>query len=332
MDVARAAGVSVATVSRALRGLPGVSATTRVAVQDAAARLGYVASPTAASLPTGRTRTVGVLAPWVTRWFFTSVIEGATAVFATSAYDVLLFAADPDHDLPTAKLQTLSKRVDGMLIICLPWVALTCARLASPRMEVVLIGSGPEKYPSVSIDDVAAGCAATEHLLSLGHRRIGFVGGEPEDVPHLPVAADRLRGCQQVLAAAGLTMRPEDIFPGDFTVAAGERGAKMLLERIERPTAVVAASDEVAMGLVHRIRSAGLSVPGDLSVVGVDGHDMSRLFGLTTVGQPVREQGRIAAEMLLATIAGESAPSVVLPTTLVVRQSTGAPVRSGSPA
>ncbi len=328
LDVARAAGVSAATVSRALRGLPGVSATTRAAVQDAATRLGYVASPTAASLPTGRTRTVGVLAPWVTRWFFTSVIEGATAVFATSAYDVLLFAADPDHDLPTPKLQTLSKRVDGLLIVCLPWVSLACARLASPRLEVVLVGAGPDDYPSVSIDDVAVGRAATEHLLSLGHRRIGFVGGEPEDVPHLPVAADRLRGCQQVLAAAGLAMRPEDVFPGDFTMTAGEQAAEMLLNRTERPTAVVAASDEVAMGLVHRIRSGGLSVPGDLSVVGVDGHDMSRLFGLTTVGQPVREQGRIAAEMLLAKISGEPTASVLLTTTLVVRGTTGLPSRT----
>lgn len=327
LDVAKAAGVSPATVSRALRGLPGVSETTREAVQAAAELLGYVASPTAAALPTGLTRTVGVLAPWVTRWFFTAVIEGANQVFARSGYDVLLFAADPDHDLPKAKLHTLSKRVDGLLILNLPWVSEALSGLASAeRLQVVLVGSGPPDLPIVRIDDVRVGRCAAEHLISLGHRRIGFVGGEPEDVPHLPVAADRRAGCRAALQAAELDLMPRDVFPGDFTMASGEDAANWLLGMPDRPSAVVAASDELAMGLVHRLRQAGLQVPGDLSVVGVDGHDMAHLFGLTTVEQPVREQGRRAAEILLARMAGDPVGSQEFPTRLVVRETT-APMR-----
>lgn len=332
LDVARAAGVSVATVSRALRGLPGVSSSTREAVQAAAELLGYVASPSAASLPTGLTRTVGILAPWVTRWFFTAVIEGANQVLARSGYDVLLFAADPDHDLPKAKLHTLSKRVDGLLILNLPWVSAALSGLASAeRLQVVLVGSGPPDQPIVRIDDVQVGRCAAEHLIALGHRRIGFVGGEPEGVPHLPVAADRRAGCRAALRAAGLDLAPQDVFPGDFTISAGEQAADWLLAMPDRPSALVAASDEVAMGLMHRLRQSGLSVPGELSVVGVDGHDMAHLFGLTTVEQPVREQGRRAAEILLALMAGDPVGSQEFPTRLVIRETTAPPVPAAVP-
>lgn len=324
LDVARAAGVSPTTVSRALRGLPGVSVATRATVVAAAERLGYVASPTAAALPTGRTRTVGILAPWVTRWFFTAAIEGANQVFARSGYDVLLFAADPDHDLPTRKLQVLAKRVDGLLILNLPWVSAAISRLASAHLQTVLIGPGPADTAAVAIDDVTVGRTAAAHLISLGHSRIGFVGGEPEDVPHMPVAKDRREGLRQELCAAGLALHDQDIFPGDFTVAAGERAAEQWLAAgPDRPTAVVCASDEVAMGLVYRARALGVDVPGELSVVGVDGHDMARLFGLTTVEQPVREQGKVAAELLLAALGGEPARSTMVPTRLVVRGTTG---------
>ncbi|WP_029135416.1 LacI family DNA-binding transcriptional regulator [Nakamurella lactea] len=322
LEVARAAGVSATTVSRALRGLPGVSVATRNAVVHAAESLGYVASPTAAALPTGRTRTVGILAPWVTRWFFTAAIEGANQVFARSGYDVLLFAADPDHDLPKPKLRMLAKRVDGLLILNLPWVSAAISRLASTHLQTVLIGPGPANSAAVAIDDVAVGRTAAEHLISLGHTRIGFAGGEPDDVPHMPVAEDRRAGLSQALAAAGLEQFAQDVYPGDFTVSAGERVAEMWLAAASRPTAIVCASDEVAMGLVHRIRAAGVNIPDELSVVGVDGHDMARLFGLTTVEQPVREQGRLAAEMLLAAMAGEPIESKVVPTRLVVRGTT----------
>lgn len=320
LDVARVAGVSVTTVSRALRGLPGVSSATREAVVRAAEHLGYVPSPTAAALPTGRTRTVGILAPWVTRWFFTAAIEGANQVFATSGYDVLLFAADPDHDLPKAKLRVLSKRVDGLLILCLPWVSAAISRLAPTHVETVLIGPGPENVAAVTIDDIAVGRTAAEHLLSLGHTRIGFAGGEPEDVPHLPVAEDRRTGVQQALLDAGQTLNEQDVYQGDFTVSAGENAARRWLAAgADRPTAMVCASDEVAMGLVFGVRAAGIDVPGELSVVGVDGHDMARLFGLTTVEQPVRAQGRIAAETLLAALGGTRAISTRVPIRLVVR-------------
>jgi len=324
LDVAREAGVSVATVSRALRGLPGVSAHTRKAVEAAATELGYVASPTAAALPTGRTRTVGVLAPWVTRWFFGAVIEGANKVFSGNGYDLLLYALDPVVGPQGWNVFALAKRVDGVLGLCLPPVSTQYAHLADAGSHLVVVGSGPAGTPAVNIDDVAVGRAATEHLISLGHRRIGFAAGGPPDLLQLPVAADRRRGCSEALRDAGLQLRPDDVFDAEFSIAGGEQAAAALLSRRERPTAIVAGCDEIAMGLVHGVRSLGLSVPGDLSVVGVDDHDMARLFGLTTIAQPAREQGRLAAQMLLDQIAGKEATPLLVPTSLVVRQTSAA--------
>jgi len=320
LDVAREAGVSVATVSRALRGLPGVSANTRKAVEVAAADLGYVASPTAAALPTGRTRTVGVLAPWVTRWFFTAVIEGANQVFCSNGYDVLLYALDPVVGPQGWNVFAVAKRVDGVLGLCLPPVSTQYSHLAGARSQLVVVGSGPAGTPGVNIDDVAVGRAATEHLIALGHRRIGFAAGGPPDLLQLPVAADRRRGCAEALRDAGLELDPGDVFDADFSVAGGEHAAAALMCRTQRPTAIVAGCDEIAMGLIHGVRSRGLRVPGDLSVVGVDDHDMARLFGLTTIAQPAREQGRLAAQMLLDRIAGEQTTPLLVQTRLVVRQ------------
>ncbi|HEU4543300.1 MAG TPA: LacI family DNA-binding transcriptional regulator [Jiangellaceae bacterium] len=337
VDVAARAGVSVATVSRALRGLPGVAEATRQAVRAAAAELGYVASPSAAGLPTGRTGAVGIVAPWITRWFFTAVIEGAAEVLVERGHDLLLYdlggvAAARRRVLDT---KLLTKRVDALLVLSLPLTAAEVDSLSRLHRPVATVGPTVPGLSGVRIDDVDVGRTAAEHLIELGHRRIAFVGGDPHDELGFPVAPDRRSGYEMALRAAGIEPDRDLAVPAEFTVDSGTRAWATLRNRTTSPTAVVAASDEIAMGVLYAARQCGLRVPRDLSVVGVDDHDMARLFDLTTVAQPVREQGRIAARLLieqLATTKGVVEQVVTVPTRLMVRSTTAPPVAQPLPA
>jgi LacI family transcriptional regulator, repressor for deo operon, udp, cdd, tsx, nupC, and nupG len=336
IDVAERVGVSVATVSRALRGLPGVSDTTREAVRAAAAELGYVASPSAAGLPTGRTGAVGIVAPWITRWFFTAVIEGAAELLVERGYDLLLYDLGGVAEARRRVLDTklLNKRVDALLVLSLPLTPGEVDSLGRLHRPVAMVGPAVPGLSGVRIDDVEVGRLATEHLVELGHQRIAFVGGDPNDQLGFPVAPDRRTGYEAALIAAAIKPDPTLVVPAEFTIDGGMRALAQLTASDSLPTAVVAASDEIAIGLLYAARREGISVPADLSVVGVDDHDMSRLFDLTTVAQPVREQGRIAAQMLierLNSVAGVVEHVVTVPTRLVVRATT-APVSYHAPA
>jgi DNA-binding LacI/PurR family transcriptional regulator len=195
--------------------------------------------------------------------------------------------------------------------------------------------------PSVRIDDVEVGRICTQHLVDLGHRRIAFVGGNPDDHLGFPVAPDRRQGYQEVLCAAGVEVDPSLTVPAKFTTGAGVTAWTALGRLDPLPSAVVAASDEIAMGLIYAARRTGVRVPEDLSVVGVDDHDMAWLFDLTTVAQPVRDQGRIAARTLIEQLRAGGPPEphvATVPVELIVRGTTAAPAersrlrsRSGSP-
>ena len=305
VEVAALAGVSPATVSRALRGLPGVSVATRENVEQAAAKLGYVASPSAAALTTGRTSAIGVMAPWISRWFFSAVIEGAQDVVGEQGYDTLLYplganAGPKAHQVDT---RALHKRVDGVLGLNVP-LGLQPSSLRNLRIPLVTVGSTIPGVSGVLVDDVEVGYAATCHLIGLGHRRIAFLGQDPDNMYGFTVAADRERGYEKALRENRIPIDPDLIGMTGFPIEAGTAALdKMWVEsgrELHRmPTAVFAVSDEVAMGIIYAARRHGIRVPEDLSVIGVDNHDMSYLFELTTIGQPVRDQGRIAARMLL---------------------------------
>jgi LacI family repressor for deo operon, udp, cdd, tsx, nupC, and nupG len=180
-------------------------------------------------------------------------------------------------------------------------------------------------WASVRIDDRAAGRSAMRHLLELGHRRIAFIGSEPEGPTETVASADRRQAYRAELTAAGITPDPALEAAGAFTVRGGMEAMDLLLGRSLRPTAVFAAGDEMAMGAAHVARQAGLRIPQDLSVVGVDDHEMAELFDLTTVAQPVYSQGVLAAEMILhrLTEPHREPPALVVPTSLVVRGTTG---------
>jgi len=327
-EVARVAGVSTATVSRALRGLPNVSVTTRERVRTAAAELGYVASPSAASLASGRTRTIGLLTPWVNHWFFANVIEGAERALRAEGFDALLHTFEVSRRAPRRRVDAdvLRRRVDGILVVGLPLDDTEVQALVSLGHPLIFIGSGVEGQVTVRLDDLATGRDATEHLIGLGHRRIGHISGSPDDVTPFSPPVARREGWVTALRRAGIPVEPALEVHGYFDVGGGRESMHILLRQCPDLTAVFAASDEMAMGAILAARDLGLRVPQDLSVVGVDGHDLGELVGLTTMVQPAVEQGATAATLLLAMITGAPVPGdVVYQTQLVDRGSTGPP-------
>ncbi len=334
VEVAALAGVSPATVSRALRGLPGVSASTKAKVEHAAGELGYVASPSAAALSTGRTGAIGVMAPRISRWFFSAVIEGAHDIVAERGYDTLLYplGANAGPEARPIDIRSLHKRVDGVIGLNVP-LGLQPYWLHVLRIPLVTVGSTIPAASGVLVDDVEIGYLATCHLLHLGHRQIAFLGQDPDDMYGFTVAADRQRGYEKALLENRIAVDPALVGITGFTLEGGSAALDKLWQESGQyptcmPTAAFAVSDEVAMGIIHAARGLGLRVPEDISVIGVDNHDLSYLFDLTTIGQPVREQGRIAAGMLLdhVRLPKPLAREVVrLDPRLIVRSTTGPP-------
>lgn len=328
-DVARSAGVSTATVSRALRGLPNVAEATRRRVLQAAADLGYVPSPWAVSLASGRTRTIGLITPWVTHWFFANVIEGAERTLRTEGFDALLYTFDVVRGTQRLRFDpdVLRRRVDGVLVVGLPLEPDELAALELLGYPTIFIGAGAPGRVTVRLDDVATARTATRHLLDLGHRRIAHLSGEPDDTMAWSPAMQRSIGWRAEMTDHGLTDTAELELHGHFDMPGGRATARRLLREHPDVTAIFAASDEMAMGAILAARDVGLRVPEDLSVIGVDGHEMAEVAGLTTMAQDAMAQGAMAASMLLDLFTGTPVPTeVVFPTRLVVRGST-APVR-----
>jgi DNA-binding LacI/PurR family transcriptional regulator len=327
VDVARAAGVSTATVSRALRGLPNVTDATRERVRRAADELGYVPSPSAASLASGRTRTIGLITPWVAHWFFANVIEGAERALRVEDFDALLYTFEVSRDRRRMRVDpdVLRRRVDGVLVVGLPLEAEEVEALEGLEYPLVFVGAGAPGRVTVGLDDVATARQAVAHLAGLGHRVIAHLSGEPDDTLPWSPAVQRAVGWRTEVRARGLDDTGLEVH-GHFDVAGGRASMHALLDRRPDVTAVFAASDEMAMGAMLALRDRGLRAPLDVSVVGVDGHEMGEHLGLTTMAQNAHDQGVTAASMLLEMITGAPVPrEVVFPTVLVDRGSTAAP-------
>ena len=329
-DVARVAGVSVATVSRALRGLDKVSPETRARVRRVAAELEYVASPTAASLASGRTRVVGVVAPYLTRWFFATLVSGIEKSLRDRGHHVMLFdLEDESFDRRMRLTHTmLSKRVDGIIVLNIALDGPERAVIERLGLPVVTVGTCVDAWPCVRVDDRAAMALATEHLIGLGHTQIGYVGADADSSAHLSTLQDRRRGFEDALARAGLPCPEGWLVESDWTATGAVHDVRPLLQGPGRPTAIVAASDEMAFGVMCAARRLGLDVPGDLSVVGIDDHVLSEVLDLTTVRQDVEAQGRLAGQVLLGQLMDGRLPSPqtsVQPVSLLVRNSTAPP-------
>ncbi|MEU4251831.1 LacI family DNA-binding transcriptional regulator [Amycolatopsis sp. NPDC026612] len=329
-DVAKQARVSTATASRALRGLPSVTAETRARVERAAAELDYVIPFNASSLASGRTNSVGIVVPFVSRWFFGTVIAGVEAVLREAGLDLVVYGVpDASSRARFFAEMPVRRRVDAVLVLCLPLTGWEADAIRALRVPVILVGSTAEGLSSVGIDDFAGATQAVRHLAGLGHRRIGLIG-ETDPPPHgFTTPGLRRHGYLHALAEAGIAPEPGLEADGGFTAAAGEAAMERLLAQAAPPTAVFALSDEMAFGALRALRRTGTGVPADVSVIGFDDHELAAALDLSTIAQPVFAQGERAAELLLDQLRRQAPPSeVVFPTELVPRGTTG-PVSAG---
>jgi DNA-binding LacI/PurR family transcriptional regulator len=332
-EVAQLAGVSTATVSRALSGNGHVSESTRERVHAAALQLEYVVSSNASGLATGRTKNVGVVAPFVNQWFYGAVIEGAQSALLSHGYDLTLYnlggGADDRHSVFEHFL--LRKRVDGVIAVSLELTQAEVARLLAMNKPIVGIGGPLAGVRTMSIDNVGVARLATEHLISLGHTAIAHIGGSQAYELDFHLPANRRAGYEAALTAAGIRIDPRLFESADFSLQGGYAAAKQLLGNPrKRPTAVFAASDEMAIGTILAARDLGLRVPADLSVIGVDDHELSDFFGLSTIAQFPALQGRMAVDMIMDQLTpghrDVAAADTPLPFELIVRSSTARPL------
>ncbi len=321
-DVASRAGVSTATVSRSLRA-GSVAPKTRDRVLQAAHDLQYVRSPAASHLASGRTQTIGIVVPFAARWFFSEVIAGAESVLRPAGFDLLLYdIRDPDSRSRFFAGLPLRRRVDSVLVVASGLRQDEQDRLFGLGIPLCVLGGHIAGSPSVGIDEEQAAAVAVRHLVGLGHRRVAMISGNPDDVIGASTTSRRQAGYRAALAEAGIT--DATVVTQDWGVAGGARAMEQLLEEPVFPTAVFAESDEMAFGALRTLRNAHIQVPERMSVIGIDDHEFAYSVGLTTIAQPVREQGAAAASALLRLLAGGSDEQSVtlMPTRLIVRGST----------
>ncbi|MCD0442793.1 LacI family transcriptional regulator [Glycomyces sp. A-F 0318] len=324
-DVARAAGVSVGTVSNVLNRPEAVAEETRARVLAAIGELGYVRNDSARQLRAGRSRTVAVVVLDVANPFFTDVVRGAEPLIETAGGVVTVCDSGEDVRRERRHLEILEEqRVLGLLITPVDdssasWIE----RLSGHDIPVVLVDRGAGRHPhcSVAVDDVHGGRLAARHLVDAGHERIAFIGG-PGSIPQV---ADRLAGCREVCEEAGTAL---DVFTtAGLNFAAGREAVEQMLGRADRPTAVFCANDLVALGALQSLTMHGVKVPQECAIIGYDDIDFAAAAAvpLSSVRQPRAQLGRTAAQLLFDEIAeegGHTHRNVVFQPELIARAST----------
>ena len=321
-EVARQAGVSVATVSRVFNASGPVGEATREQVLQTAGRLRYVPNGTARSLTTSTTETVGVLLPNLYGDFYSELIRGAESAARAARYHVLLTSVHDGPDEFVAALRTLAGRVDGLVVMSPDLGADTLRKNLPAGLPAVVLGAAVDGHAAVEIDNAAGAAAMTGHLVGLGHRRIAHLAGPEGNAD----AEARRAGYLAALAEAGLDADPALVLGGAFTEASGYAAVGPFLALADRPTALFAANDAMAIGALRALREAGLDVPADVALAGFDDVPVARYVtpALTSVHVPIDEMGARAVGAVLAAVRqSDGRGSVTLPTRLVVRESCG---------
>jgi LacI family transcriptional regulator len=327
-DVARLAGVGRGTVSRVLNDRPNVDPQTRERVLAAFRQLNYVPSAAARRLSLGRTHTIAVVVPYLTRASVVERLRGIEQALAKAGLDMIVFNVEtPQRRDEVLRSLPQPARVDGLVLVSIAPHEHELRRIRDSGLPLVLVDAHHRSIPRVVVDDVGGGRLAARHLLDLGHLRIGFVGDPMR--PPIGFGSSRLRlsGVEKALRADGLAIPVELVALGEH----GRQRARELTNRLLRlplpPTAIVAASDTQALGVLEAAADLGLQVPGDLSVVGYDDIEAADYVGLTTIHQPLMETGSRAVQRLLGLIGGTTQPPLreVLDVWLVRRRSTSPP-------
>lgn len=327
-DVARLAGVGRGTVSRVLNNRANVDPETRARVLAAIEALDFIPNPTARRLSLRRTQTVAVILPYLTRPSSVERLRAMELTLAAAGYDLIVFNVETAErreavfrDLPRPE------RVDGLIVVSLSPRPEDLDRIVRTRLPTVLVDAHHRALPRIVADDVLGGRIVAQHLVSLGHRRIAFVG----DIPRTPLAFTssrlRLSGVKRTLDAAGIGLPARLVAVGAHSATRASELATRLLTSPSPPSAIICASDTQASGVLEAAGAVGLRVPADLSVTGYDDVDLATQLGLTTIHQPLFESGVRAVQRLLAMIDHQPTQPLreVQDIRLVVRRSTGAP-------
>ncbi len=323
-DVAARAGVGMATVSRALNGTPGVSEATRDRIRAIAHEIGYVVSPEASRLARGATGRIGVVVSHLSRWFFAEMLDAIETTLRQAGHEILLYQVpDPASRHRFFEELPARRKVDAVIVVGLPVDLREQQQLESMGVHIVATGGQTASFPYVRIDDEEASRLAVDHLVNLGHTRIGMIEATSLDTPDWPLKLGRSEGYHASLRAAGIDPAPELVVTVPWGGENGADAMTRLLSLRTPPTAVFAHSDEIALGAIRTLRRLDLDVPADMSIIGIDDHPLAALSDLTTIAQSVPEQGRLAAQMTLELLAGrESVESVTVPVHLELRRST----------
>jgi len=325
-EVARLAGVSVATVSRTLASPERVLPETRDKVNAAVEQAGYRPNRMAVQFRSRRTGNLVILVPVIANTFFARVISGAQQAAQAAGYRLLLCDTQGQEEIEKQFAELVhAHQADGVIQLRASDPFTGCAE-SPPLVNACEVIQGG-RHPTISLDNRGAAKAMTQHLIDLGHRRIGLIKGPKSS----PLTQDRVAGYEDALIGAGISHDPTLICHGDFTLQAGFDGAGTMLELPDRPTALFCENDEMAIGALKRIKQQGLRVPEDISLVGFDDIPFAAYCDppLTTIAQPAETFGRKAVEMLIGLIEkNPMAPRhVVLPFELALRGST-APLSS----
>lgn len=327
-DVAREAGVSVATVSRVLNNSSQVSEETSQKVQATIDALDYSPSQTARRLSIGRTHTIGVVLPFLTLPSYVERLRGVESTLADSEYDLVLFSADTPEKVSSYFTQ-LSRpdRTDGVIVISLRPSNYHASRFREADMPIVLIDAKHKDLTSIIVDDTRGGYDATRYLIDLGHRKIAYLSDHLDNQFGFVAMKDRYQGYRKALDQAGIKFKSEYHQESELGGGKAVRLAKKMLSGMEPPTAIFAASDTHAAGVLKAAQELGIRIPAELSVIGFDDIRDSDYLDITTIHQPLYESGVLGVDLLLASLLEGSIGEKerILPTRLVVRGTTAPP-------
>ncbi|MDG0793359.1 catabolite control protein A [Cohnella ginsengisoli] len=324
-DVAREAGVSMATVSRVVNNNPNVKPQTRKKVYEAIERLGYRPNAVARGLASKKTTTVGVVIPDIANANFAEVARGIEDIANMYHYNIILCNADKRKEKEIRVINTLlEKQVDGLLFMGGVVTDEHIQAFNTSNVPIVLCATTDEKgtMPSVDIDHETAAYDAVRKLIAEGHARIAMISGTLQDPAN---GFARYQGYKRALEESGIAFDESLVRVGNYRYESGIEAVQYFLELAERPTAVFAATDEMAIGAIHGIQDAGLSVPGDISVIGVDNIRLASMVRplLTTVAQPMYDIGAVSMRLLTKLMKKENVEQarVTLHHELIVRNS-----------
>jgi LacI family transcriptional regulator len=327
VTIARELGVHPSTVSRALSGASRVSGKRAAQIRAAALALGYKPNPWARSLRTHRSHLIGLVVPRLTDGVLAHMFEAAEDRARSAGYQAVTSSTrDVDEEERRLVRALTDRRVDGLILATALLDDPLLDELAAQGVPFVLLNRRSGDHPVVRGNDALGGYLAVRHLISAGHRRIGFISG-PKGVS---TAVDRREGYERALTEGGLALDPALVVESTFSAEGGVRAASDLLSREDRPTAIFAVNDATAVGAMAVARDLGLEVPDDLALVGYNDTELAALLpvGLSSVSVSVKQMGEIAVDLLLEQLGGSPRRSVLIAPQLVVRASSAKPVRS----